>query len=95
MLKIIVPSQGESNLSFSFFERYNIPAPPSGADAEINDDLVLKFENEQEAVIYADQLQNMAEEINDKTTTQYLAINDIIVAIKNDEFVQDFLSENK
>jgi len=93
MLNIIVPSKGQSNLSFSFFERYQIPAPPSGVDAEINDDVILKFEDEQEAVIYAEQLQNMAEEINDKSTTQYQAINDIIVAIKSDEFVQEFMSE--
>jgi hypothetical protein len=90
MLKIVVPSNTPSGITFSLFERYGIPAPTSGVDEEINDDLVLKFENEEEAVVYAQQLQNMAEEINDKTTTQYQAINDIIVAIKSDEFVQDF-----
>jgi hypothetical protein len=93
MLNIIVPPSGQSNITFSLFERYQLPAPLSGVDAEINDDLILKFENEEEAVIYAKQLQNMAEEINDKTTTQYLAINDIIVAIESDEFVQDFMSK--
>lgn len=93
MLKIIVPSQGQSNLSFSFFERYGIPPPPSGVDAEINDDVILKFDDEQEAVTYAEQLEDMATEINDKTTTQYLAINDIIAAIMNDEFVQEFMRQ--
>ena len=93
MLNIVVPSNGQSGLTFSIFERYGIPAPTSGAEPEINDDLVLKFKNEEEAVIYAQQLQNMAEEINDKNTTQYSAINDIIVAIRSDEFVQDFMSE--
>jgi len=90
MLKIVVPSNTPSGITFSLFERYGIPGPTSGVDGEINDDLVLKFENEEEAVVYAQQLQNMAEEINDKTTTQYQAINDIIVAIRSDEFVQDF-----
>jgi len=95
MLNIVVPSNGQSGLTFSLFERYGIPAPTSGIEPEINDDLVLKFENEEEAVIYAQQMQNMAEEINDKSTTQYWAINDIIVAIRSDEFVQDFISEDK
>jgi hypothetical protein len=90
MLKIVVPSNTPSGITFSLFERYGIPGPISGIDEEINDDLVLKFENEEEAIVYAQQMQNMAEEINDKTTTQYLAIMDIIVAIKSDEFVQDF-----
>ena len=94
MLKIIVPLQGQSNLSFSFFERYGIPAPPSGVDAEINDDVILKFEDEAEAVTYATQLEDMATELNDKTTTQYLAINDIIVAVMNDEFVQEFTRQD-
>jgi hypothetical protein len=93
MLKIAVPSNMPSGLTFSLFERYGIPGPVSGIEEEINDDLVLKFENEEEAVIYARQLENMADEINDKTTTLYLAINDIIVTIKSDEFVKDFTRE--
>ena len=90
MLKILVPSNGDSNLSFSAFEQYGIPAPLSGVDAEVNNDAVLKFEDEEEAIVYAQQLENMAEEINDKSTIEYLAINDIIVAIRSDEFVQNY-----
>ena len=94
MLNILVPSSGPSRLSFSLFEEYGIPAPLSGVDEEINGDVILKFEDEEEAVIYAEQMENMANELNDKSTTQYLAINDIIVAVRNDEFVQSFTSEN-
>jgi hypothetical protein len=90
MLYITVPSDGPSNLTFATFESYDIPAPVSGADAEINNNLVLKFEDEDEAIEYAEQLENLANEINDKTTTQYLSINDIIVAIWNDEFIQSY-----
>ena len=90
MLYITAPSDGPSNLTFSLFESYDIPAPVSGADAEINGNLILKFEDEEEAIVYAEQLENMANEINDKTTTQYLAINDIIVAIWSDEFIQSY-----
>ena len=93
MLKIAVPLSAPSGLNFSLFERYEIPGPPSGVEEEINDGLILKFENEQEAVIYAKQLENMAGGINDKTTTQYLAINDIIASIWNDDFVQGFMSQ--
>jgi hypothetical protein len=91
MLKILVPSDGEAGLTFSAFEKYGIPAPPSGVDEEINDDVILQFDDEEQAIIYAAQLENMAEQINDKTTTQYLAINDIIVAIRDDEFVQSYI----
>lgn len=95
MLKIAVHINMPSGITFSLFERYGIPGPVSGVEGEINDSLVLQFENEEEAVIYARQLENMAEEINDKTTTQYLAINDIIAAIKSDKFVKDFTSNEQ
>jgi hypothetical protein len=94
MLKITVPATGDSEITFSLFERYEIPAPPSGVDDEGDDHLVLRFEDEEEAAGYAEQLENMAAGINDKTTTQYLAVNDIIVAIWGDEFVQSFIREN-
>ena len=90
MLNIIVPSDTPSQINFATFKDYEIPAPPSGADAEINNDLILKFEDEEEAITYADQLDVVAGELNDKTTPQYAAIIDIIAAIRNDEFVQSY-----
>jgi len=94
MLNILIPSTGPSKLSFSLFEEYGIPAPLSGAEEEVNGDVILKFEDEEEAIAYSEQMENMANELNDKSTTQYLAINDIIVAIRDDEFVQSYFKEN-
>ncbi len=91
MLNITVPSNTSSNLTFSTFEQYELPSPPSGVDAEVNNDLILKFEDEEEAIVYAEQLENMLNEIDDNTTPQYLAVNDIIMAIRNDEFVQAYI----
>jgi len=90
MLNITVSQNDDTNLTFSAFERYQLPAPPDGVDAEINDDLILKFDDEEEAIIYAGQLENLSNELNDKNTPQYVAISDIIMAIRNDEFVQNF-----
>jgi len=90
MLRITVPSTGASQLTFSTFERYELPPPPNGADAEINNDLILKFEDEQEAIIYAEQLENLSNGLDDKSSPDNLAIGDIIMAIRNDEFVQSY-----
>jgi len=90
MLNITVSQNDNTNLSFSAFEQYQLPAPPNGVDAEINDDLILKFEDEEEAIIYAAQLENLSNELNDKNTPQYVAISNIIMAIQNDEFVQSY-----
>lgn len=90
MLKIVVQPDGPSKLDLSLFERLDIAAPGNGVEAEADDDLVLRFEDEEDAIEYADMLQVLSDQLNDKTTTQYLAINDIIAAIRNDRFVQDF-----
>jgi len=94
MLNITVPSDGSSRLTFAAFERYDLPAPPSGVDAEINDDVILKFESEEEAVDYAGQLEDLSSGLNNKSSIENIAINDIILAIRNDEFVQSYLQNN-
>ena len=92
MLRIAIPSNTKSNLNFASFERYELPSPPSGVDAEVNNDLILQFEDEDEAIAYADQMETLSDNLDDKTTPQYIAINDIITAIRNDEFIQDYES---
>jgi hypothetical protein len=90
MLRITVPSTGESQLTFATFERYNLPGPPNGMDAEINGDLILKFEDEKEALTYAGQLENLSNGLDNKSSEPNLAISDIIMAIRNDEFVRTY-----
>ncbi len=90
MLRITIPSTGKSQLTFTTFERYDLPAPSSGVDAEINDDLILQFEDEQEAVNYAEQLENLSNSLDDKSSPQNIAVGDMIIAIWNDEFVKAY-----
>ncbi len=92
MLRIAIPSNTASELNYASFERYELPQPPSGIDAEVNNDLILQFEDEDEAITYADQLETLSDNLDDETTPQYIAINDIITAIRNDEFIQDYES---
>ena len=73
MLHITIPSNSRSNLNFSTFEEYQLPAPPNGIDAEINNDVILKFEDEEEAISYAEQLEDLSNELNDKSSPQYQA----------------------
>ncbi len=90
MLYINISLNSNSNLNFSTFEEYQLPAPTNGVDAEINNDLILKFEDEEDAIVYADQLENLSNQLNDKSSPQYIAISDIIMAIRNDEFIQSY-----
>ncbi|GAC1301820.1 MAG: hypothetical protein NVSMB24_05300 [Mucilaginibacter sp.] len=93
MLRIAIPSS-DSDLTFSTFEKYGLPAPPNGVDAEVNDNLVLKFEDEAEAITYAERLEMLSNGLNDKSSPQYRAIGDMIMAIRNDEFVVNYNEEN-
>jgi hypothetical protein len=38
---------------------YLLPMPPKGIDHEVNNDAVLLFDNEQEAIRYADRLKQL------------------------------------
>ena len=93
MLNITVPSSGESKLTFSALQRYNLPLPANGAYAEVNDDVVLKFDDEEDALDYAGRLEDFSSETEERSP-QRIAINDMILAIQNDEFVKSYMQQN-
>jgi hypothetical protein len=91
MLQITIPSNGRAKLTFSSFENSDLPKPPNGIDEEINGNVILLFDDEEQAVSYADDIEDVSNAIDDSDSPIKLAINDIIVAIKRDEFVQSYL----
>ena len=91
MLQITIPSNGRAGLTFSSFENSDLPKPPNGIDEEINDDVILLFDDEEQAVAYADELEDISTAVNDNNSPKKLVLNDIIVAIKGDAFVQEYL----
>lgn len=91
MLRIEIPSNGPAQLSFSKFRRLNMPIPPGGSDQEINDGLILSFEDEQEAVDYSLEVDHYANSLNDHDSPDYLAAIEIVKAINEDGFVQSYL----
>jgi hypothetical protein len=91
MLRIEVPSNGPSGLTFSKLEKYEIPSPEDGFNTEVNDVVVLQFEDEQDAIDYSHEIDEYAESLNDSSSAEYIMIRDIINAISNDEFVQAYI----
>ena len=92
MLIIGMGSGGHFKVTFSELKNYNIPAPPNGFDSEINDNIVMKFDDEQQAIDYAHHLDVYADSINHHSP-EYLAITKITRAISNDGFVQTYIQE--
>ncbi len=90
MLRINISPTGRSKLTFNELENYDIPAPPNGFEPEVNDDVIIQFEDERQAIEYSHKLDEYAESV-DHETTEYFIITDIINAISNDEFVQSYI----
>jgi hypothetical protein len=88
MLRIDIAQTGFTG---NVFEQYNLPAPPNGTDTEVNGNPILMFEDEQEAVEYLDTLEDYAADF-DTDSPEKQALNTLIVAINNDEFIQAYRS---
>jgi len=59
MLRINIPSDGPSKINFSTFWNYLLPVPPNGVASAVNNDVVLLFDNEEQAANYADVLKHL------------------------------------
>ena len=88
MLRISVPTSGQAGLIFNDLAKYDIPAPINGFGAENNESVVMLFDDEQEAIAYANDMEIYANAISDNSTAVYAIASDIIAAIRDDEFVR-------
>jgi hypothetical protein len=87
MLRITIPS---SAVSAKVFEQDTLPTPPNGTETEVNGELILLFEDEEEAVAYLDELEDYSTDLDDASADRPV-VNELISAINNDEFVQAYL----
>ena len=92
MLVIEIRSDGRLPLTLTELNKYNIPAPRDGFDSEINNTVVMKFEDEQEAIDYSYELDSYAN-TRDNKSEEYRIITAIVKAISDDEFVQNYIQD--
>jgi hypothetical protein len=90
MLRIDIPSTADITITTRTFNEYGLPKPHNGTANEVNGDLILLFEDEEEAVAYLDELEDFATELDNKSPAKPV-INTLITAINNDGFVQAYL----
>lgn len=93
MLRIEIPCDGPALLDLKKFEQFDLPSPPGGVDSEINGNVVLSFEDEQQAVDYSLELDRYSEAVNDLDSPRYKAAGEIMKAISEDEFVQSYIKD--
>jgi hypothetical protein len=90
MLIIEISSGGRSEITFAELEKYNIPAPPNGFDSEINNNALLRFDDEQQAIDYSYELDSYANATDNKSD-EYRIITAIIKSISDDGFVKAYI----
>lgn len=92
MLVIEISSDGRLPLTLTELNKYNIPAPPDGFDSEINNVVLMKFEDEQQAIDYSYELDSYANTIDNKSK-EYGIVTAIVKSISEDEFVQSYIQD--
>lgn len=90
MLSIHVPPTGKKPLTFADFKNYHLPMPSKGIKAKGQNDTILLFDNEHEAVIYADQLEEIVTTVS-KTSPLKNILRDLATTIRNDDTIRNYL----
>src|SRR5476651_107239 len=90
MLRIKIPATGPTPLTSADFKNYHLPMPSKGVKAKKNDNTVLQFDNEYDAVVYADQLEEIVTTVS-KTSPVKNILRDLATAIRNDDTIRNYL----
>jgi hypothetical protein len=90
MLRIILPPLSPKQITSSDFKNYHLPVPSKGIRALGKKKTVLQFDNEFEAVVYADQLEEMVVNVS-KTSPLKNILRDLITSIRNDDTIRNYV----
>jgi hypothetical protein len=92
MLSISIPPTTKSPITFADFINYQLPIPSKGLKA-LNKNTVLLFDNEYEAVIYADELEEIVTTISKGSPLRNI-LRDMATAIRNDDTIRNYLENS-
>ena len=90
MLSIHVPPTGKTPLTSADFKTYHLPMPSKGVRKKGDNDTVLLFDNEHEAVIYADELEEIVTNVSKSSPLKNM-LRDLVTAIRNDDTIRNYL----
>ena len=90
MLRINLPPTGPTRVTFAEFKKYRLPLPSKGIKERGKNDTVLVFDNEDEAVVYADQLEEIVSGVSKNSPVRGM-LRDMVTAIRNDDTIRNYL----
>ena len=92
MLSITIPKWSKIPLTFRDFLNHHLPIPSKGVKSQ-NSDTVLLFDNEYEAVVYADHLEEIVVNVS-KSSPLRNTLSDMATAIRNDDQIRNYLENS-
>jgi hypothetical protein len=90
MLRIILPPLSPKRITFSDFKNYHLPIPSKGVKERGGENTVLVFDNEYDAVVYADQLEEMVTTVSKSSPVKNI-LRDLITSIRNDDTIRNYV----
>ena len=90
MLRITLPPLSPKRITFSDFKNYHLPIPSKGVKERGGKNTVLVFDNEYEAVVYADQLEEMVTTVSKSSPLKNI-LRDLITSIRNDDTIRNYV----
>ena len=90
MLRINLPPTGPTPITFADFKNYHLPMPSKGVKAKGDKYTVLQFDNEYEAVVYADELEEIVTRVSKSSPVKNI-LRDMATAIRNDDSIRNYL----
>ena len=92
MLHINIPPTTKSPITCADFINYRLPIPSKGLKTH-DDDTVLLFDNEYEAVVYADQIEEIVSTVSNSSPLRS-KLRDMATAIRNDDTIRNYLENS-
>ena len=90
MLRINLPPTGPTRVTSDYFNKYRLPLPSKGIKASESKDTELLFDNEDEAVVYADQLEEIVTTASRGSQMRSI-LRDMVTAIRNDDSIRNYV----
>jgi hypothetical protein len=90
MLRINIPPTGKTRLTSADFKNYQLPIPSKGIKEKRNNETSLIFDNEYEAVVYADQLEEIVTTTSKNSPLRNM-LRDLAMTIRNDDSIRNYL----
>ena len=93
MLRINLPPTGPTPITFADFKNYQLPIPSKGLEKKDDENTILQFDNEYDAVVYADELEEIVTRVSKNSPVKNI-LRDMVTAIRNDDSIRNYLENS-